>query len=305
MKDMNRPNLPVSHNYIKSKELALQIERNGYAIIRFLEHTSLTELRNLFDRNHKISQPGFFFSIFNNDAEYRKKMMEVSLSIIQPFLDIFFQDYKVGYSGFVIRGPLDKGELFIHQDPSFIDETKYSPLHLWCPLHDITPDFSPVCVIPGSHRLSSIYRANTIPAPFNSIRNLVRQYMQPLLPKSGEVILLDPRIIHNSLPNLTKVARASLLVQLFPKEANYFTPYLRGHSLELYSLPENYFVINSNFYTNVDEQPATGTLVKSFPFEPYQITEEDFLRFCVDNNLKLRNGSKENVVGAQAFVDIK
>ncbi len=295
---------PVRHSYISNDEVAEKVHQYGYAVVPFLNEKQLADLRKLYDDNHNISKPGFFFSIFNNDWEYRQKVTVVSSQIIRPSLENNFTKQKVGYSGFVVRGPKDEGEFFIHQDPSFVDETQFSPLHVWCPLYDIELDYAPVCVVPSSHTLAYLHRANSIPAPFNAIRDEVRKYLQPITVKAGEAIFLDPRLIHNSLPNKRDISRPVLLIQIFPEEASYETPYLRDGKLELYSLPEDYFVRNPNFYANVDAQPALGTLKSQTDVQFSDITLEQFLAFCQQHQIKSNPLLTENYISATSLTDI-
>ena len=74
MKDSGRDGfVPLGYSYLKSVEIHQQVKEFGYFIVPFLDFDQLAELQKLYQENHSISQPGFFFSIFNNDLEYRKK----------------------------------------------------------------------------------------------------------------------------------------------------------------------------------------------------------------------------------------
>lgn len=294
--------LTIDRPYITDPALRQAVAEHGYAIVPFLNTAQIEKLRALYHASHDVRHPGYFFSIFNSDIEYRKHMLQTSVNIAADSLRQFFNQYKIGYSGFVVRGPNDEGEFFIHQDPSFVDETKFAPLHIWCPLYDIALDFSPLCVVPQSHKLSSEYRSLSIPAPFEEIRNELRPYLKPLLVKAGEVIFLDPRLIHNSLPNKRDVARPVLLIQMFPEQADYYTPYLKDGALEIYRLPEDYFVSNSNFYVGVDDKPALGEFAYSLPYTPYKISLPMFQEFCARQHLYPENYVAQNLNATEGFI---
>lgn len=295
-----RKNFIAPYNYIDNQSLASEISANGYAVINFLNKEQIDALTQVYQSGLKMNEAGFFFTMFSRNIDYRREVFQKSISILESSLRRFFKNYKIGNSGFVVRGPNDKGEFFVHQDPSFVDEHKYSPLHIWCPLVDIDMDFAPVCLIPKSHLLSSPYRSITVPAPFEEIRNEVRKYVQPILVKAGQALLLDPRLIHNSLPNKKNQSRPVLLVQMFPEGAPFVTPVLNNDRLEMYSLPETYFLENTNFIDDVLEKPAIGALEESIPFEKYTLTIDDFLTFCKEHGIE-KNNLPEEVVYSNAM----
>lgn len=296
--------VPLGYSYLKDKDTDIRIQENGYAIVPFLNQNQLQNLQALYEKHHSITDAGAYFSLYNNDLSYRESVYSESLNIINPSLESYFQNYNAGNSGFVVRGPNDEGEFFVHQDPSFVDETKSSPLHVWCPLYDITLDFAPVCVFPKSHHLAAPLRSPTVPFPFNDIRQHVRRYMVPLTVKAGQAIFLDPRLMHNSLPNKRNTARPVLLVQIFQAGENFITPFLNENEIELYQLPENYFLKNTKFYQDVMGRPALGTFIEKFPFAPQPVSLDELETFCKDRGIAKVDYLDANFKDANAIANI-
>ena len=114
--------------------------------------------------------------------------------------------------------------------------------------------------------------------------------MQPLELKAGEAVLLDPRVIHNSLANTSNQARAVLLSQIYPKTAQLMTPYFEAEGdqkrLEYFKLPDDYFLRNTNFLDNVIDRPAVGEFTEYRDFEFKHMNEAAFTNLCEQHNLK-------------------
>ena len=255
----------------------------------FLSAEQLAALRNLFDEHHDFEGGGMFFSLFSRDFEYRKKIHRQITQIVQPSIDRHFCNYKIGLCSFVVKAPGKGSEFFIHQDPSFVDEYKHSPLHVWCSLIDMNERNGVLCVIEKTHRFFSPYRGASFPFPFAGITNTVRRYLRPLLVRAGEAIFLDPRLVHNSLPNTSEQIRPALLLQLFPKNAQFIMAYRHADreekAVEIIEQEDDFFLKFPHFYHNVNDRPTTGTSVGFVDYDLSSISAEEFEALCRQHDL--------------------
>lgn len=295
---------PVGYSYLKSETLNESLKENGFAIVPFLNEAQLEGLRVLYDKFHRITAAGAYFSLYNNDLNYRHSVYTESLAVLSKPLDSFFENYHAANSGFVVRGPNDEGEFFIHQDPSFVDETISSPLHVWCPLYNVTMDYAPVCVFPKSHQLAPPLRSPTIPFSFDNVRHEIRKYMQPLEVKAGEAIFLDPRLMHNSLPNKRNEARPVLLIQIFRKGEQLIVPFLNRSEIEIYSIPDDYFLKNTKFYQDVMGRPELGTYLNSVPYEAQPVTTQELNEFCRKKNINATSMLTDLYKNTESIINI-
>jgi ectoine hydroxylase-related dioxygenase (phytanoyl-CoA dioxygenase family) len=66
-------------------------------------------------------------------------------------------DYKPIIANF-IRKKTDGGEVPLHQNWAFVEETKYTSVSIWCPLVDSTVENGTLQVVPGSHKRFGLQR---------------------------------------------------------------------------------------------------------------------------------------------------
>lgn len=210
---------PTEHSFVKNKNFQNRIREFGWLKSEVISNNQLNDLRMLFDENHKINQVGMFYSMYSKDLAYRKKVRDGILTILAPTLKSQFEDYKVAYAVFVVKTPGKETEFFLHQDPSIVDESKYSSLHLWIPLEKITDKNGPLCVIEKTHMISQPFRGITVPSFFKGSEGLLREYLQPIFLEAGEALFLDPRVVHNSLANVSDKTRVAVLVGIIPLES--------------------------------------------------------------------------------------
>jgi len=289
---------PVKHVVFKSNERAEQIHTTGLSVFDGLSPDQLKELNELFEAEHSfdVKEGGMFYSMYSRDKEYRKRVHETIAEILKPTLEANFKDYKNVVNAFVVKLPGEKSEFYVHQDTTAVDEFKFSPLSLWIPLHDITPENGALAIIEKTHWFFSPYRGVSFSFPFKKINDTIKKYLKPVYMKAGEIMCFDNRIIHNSMANTSDRPRIAVICGIFPKEARFQTCYRapeENSPIELYHHDNNYMMDYPHFFYNCTDRPHFGekgdVLSEIFP----EMKREEFEELCALNGIEAVNELNE------------
>ena len=290
---------PVLHSVIKDKSLAEEIHEKGFAVRPFLNNSQLDEIRGFYEKEHQlqIKDGGMFYSLYSKDLEYRKRVHETINGILKNTLDEHFSGYKNIVNTFITKASGPQSEFYVHQDTTALDEFKYSPLSVWIPLQDITPDNGALGVIEKTHWFFSPYRGITIPSPFQKINNTLKEYLNPIYLKAGEAIIFDSRIVHNSLQNISGSDRLVALCGIFPKEAEFITCFkepLPESKIEIIKQDDAYILENESFYYDCHTRPAKGELINKVENDFPEMDSVTFEKLCEINSIPKIN-ALENI----------
>ena len=283
---------PVKHVVFKDDALADEIHTTGFSTFDGLSIEQLTSLNDLFNAEHSfdVKEGGMFYSMYSRDKEYRKRVHETIGEILKPTFEAHFKDYKNVVNAFVVKLPGEKSEFYVHQDTTAIDEFQHSPLSLWIPLHDITPENGALAIIQKTHWFFSPFRGVSFGFPFKKINDTIKKYLKPIFMKAGEVMCFDNRIIHNSLANTSNQPRIAVICGIFPKEASFQTCYRapeENSPVEMYSHDDNYMMDYPHFFYNCTDRPHFGEKGKVeariFP----EMGAEEFEELCALNEIEI------------------
>lgn len=260
----NNPWKPATYSIIRDSTIKDGIEGKGYSIQSLIDDKMIEELSTLFFKNHNIqnTKGGMFYSIYSQDLAYRKFIHESITSILSPVLDKYFDGFKLVLNSFVLKISGPKSEFYLHQDTTGLDEWKFSPLSLWIPLQDVNEQNGCLGAIPYSQHFFTPYRSISFPAPFDNIQSTVKQYLQPLHMKAGEMLIFDNRMLHHSYSNNSGKDRIAVICGLFPKEAKLQTchkpEYKCGGKVEILEHEDDFLLTGKNFLIDCQKRPETG-----------------------------------------------
>lgn len=282
---------PVENRTIKDADLRHTIHEEGYAIVPLLSAEQITALREIYTREHSIDAAtgGMFYSLYSSDFEYRLRIHQEIADILRPTLEAHFQDYKNIVNSFVVKASGKQSEFYVHQDTTALDEFKYSPLSLWIPLQEIDAENGAMTVIEKTHWFFSPHRGVSFAFPFQSIVSTVRKYLKPIYMQPGEVLVFDPRVIHNSMENKSGKDRIAIICGVFDKDAQFTTCYkeaLADSPIELYRHEDDYTLRYPNFFYDCHVRPVSGEkfaeINELFP----EMSSETFEALCAMNAIQ-------------------
>lgn len=286
---------PQRHTVFKDPELAERIHQEGYAVLPLLDEQTLNELRNLYASEHNldVENGGMFYTMYSSDLDYRMRVHEKIQTLLTPILEQHFQKYKNVVNSFVVKMSGEESEFYVHQDTSAIDEFQFSPLSLWIPLHDITDKNGALTIIEKTHWFFSPYRGVSFAFPFKNILNTVRKYLKPVYMKAGEVLVFDPRIIHNSQKNTSGEDRVAVICGVFDQNVQLETcfkdPSNEWNPIEVYAHDDDYVLRYPNFFYDCHVRPTSGTKVREVEDLFPQMSADEFVELCTLNGIREMN----------------
>lgn len=274
------------HEILKDLQIRSSVYENGYHILKdHLDKEVIAKLIDVYEQNHSIAaeEGGMFVTIYSKDTAYRKKINTEIQSILGEKLDPLFQDFKSTGYNFIVKYPGKGGEMFPHQDMPFVDERKYSEVGLWIPLQRVSLYNGCLGIIPASHFTIPPVRSLHHALPFSNVYDLIRTHVAPVEMNAGDVLLYDPRILHNSFPNFSNEKRIAIATRLSPKEAEYTIAYKDPQSnseeFEQIKVEDDFFLEFDDFVNDQVRKPQ-GESVGSVRIKNSLVSKDEFVKFC-------------------------
>ena len=204
-----------------NENIARTIQRVGYIVADFLREHEIAALREAYERLESGVQMGFFASMFSADAQYRNAVDKVIKDIFARPLKNLVQQHRCLLGSFLEKKPVpESGEVPLHQDWTFVNETEFQSLNFWCPLEDVDERNGCLWVLPGSHRFPTHPRAPFGPAPWiTAFGQELSAVMIPVPMKKGEVLISEHRLWHASNLNYAQTSRLAAACTVVPERA--------------------------------------------------------------------------------------
>jgi hypothetical protein len=226
------------------ERLEADFARQGYVVTPLLDSGEVRALRAAYERLHVPGAKGFHASMHFAERGYREAVFETVARALDGPVRRRLPGHRLRIANFVVKEPSAPESLVpLHQDFSFVDETVFRTVLVWCPLVDVGADNGCLGIVPGSHRLPGAFRACDDPHPFKGIlRPLLDGYLRKLPMRAGDAVFYDGRLLHGSRPNQTPERRVTAACVLTPPEA----PLLHGHRIsptdvEQFAVDEAFF----------------------------------------------------------------
>ena len=285
---------PAEQFVIKDLNLKRKIENNGYEVVQLMDQATIEKLTSIYKKYHskKTENGGMFYSLYSQDLEYRRKVNDELLEVLEPVFEKWFYNYRSVLGSFIIKHQGPKSEFNVHQDSTGLNEWKYSPLSFWMPLQDTTVDNGCMWVLPESHKWFSPYRGISFPSMFEKNQDLIRPYLVPVELKLGEILLFDNRIVHLSGVNHSEHPRVIVMAGIFPKDAGLIACYRDVENdgpLEIYSQEDDFLLVNKRFYIDCTARPILGNKVAECKQVKYEYTDRELAEILNESGVEKLN----------------
>lgn len=226
--------------------LQRQFEENAYCIVPLLSAAEVKELEKLYYDNRVEEQAGVEITIKNSDPGLNKKIRDTMAAVVLPRINEYLYNYRMLHAGFIAKIPGKPSAIKLHQDSSFVDETTYSALNVWCPLTDVDESNGALWIINHSDRFFPGLRGQPFKEyDFNDIGDeIIAKYGKMLPMKAGEAVIYDTALLHYSKPNTTGNIRLVSNVVAVPAEAPAFYYHFNAHEkiLEQYEISDDFLL---------------------------------------------------------------
>lgn len=208
--------------------LEQDFQKNGYTKISFLNDNEIALLKQAyFDSlpNSKGAvdaeikdQITYDFTFIDKNIAYKEEVFELITNVFNKQVAAYLNNYKPIIANF-IRKKSDGGEVPLHQNWAFVDETKCTSVSIWCPLVDSNEANGTLQIVPGSHKRYGQVRGPMIPWELDNIKqDIITNDLVPMNIKAGEAIVLDDSVVHYSNINQTDGLRLAIQLILIPEE---------------------------------------------------------------------------------------
>ena len=282
---------------LKDEKLDAKFEMEGFLKFGQIELPVLDKLRHAYKLLAIPDSYGFGFNVgLNTENEsVRRAMQEQVSEIIKESLLEYFIDRKVFTATFMNKVSGKDFLLPPHQDWTYTNELKDDSLMCWIPLVDVAANNGALCYMPKSHKLFSYDRAfplSYMPSPVNSLNYDLLAYMQVAEAKAGEIILINHKTVHASLPNTTNQERVAVGVSVSPKNEPYLVkclnPMTNGKTILTFEVDKDFLVKNRH----VD---LTKSYDHQMPYTfEYKLLNEEKLKLPSINMGDVKKFAKKN-----------
>ena len=205
----------------KKEVLNRAIKKHGFIVLDALSQKQISVLNDVYYTDRpKCTVEGFQSTHFYKDIEYKRRVND---SIIKEF-NGFIEDYLVNYTpifgNFMVKEAEGKGEMPLHADWTYVDESRYISLGFWTPLVDTNDRNGRIGVVPRSHLIQTPQRGPQIKSPFQELNTYIAQkYGKFLNLKAGQVLIYNHKTLHFSMPNFSAAERVAINLVCVPNEA--------------------------------------------------------------------------------------
>lgn len=229
-------------------EPGAQLDRDGYAIIDLLDDAAVGRLREL-RAAARGDLEGYAYSatLMSHDRRYRRDIHEGISDVLAARLRRVLHGHRLCHGNLTIKAPCAPGSAVpLHQDWSFVDESRHRAVAFWCPLVDVDTRNGALTVVPRSFLLNSRPRSTLVRFPYPELARVISgRYAVPQFLRAGQAVLFDSRLVHSSPPNLggsERVAVAGLLVPDSVPLRLYYAARELPDVVRVYQVPDDFFL---------------------------------------------------------------
>lgn len=206
----------------REPSLQEQFDRNGYVVVDFLSAQACQRLLEFWRATPSdLEQVSFSNTIMSRDVAYRRSVHEAVAEAFRPAADALLDDYRLCLCSFNAKLPREEmGVVELHQDWTFVDESQYRSIGMWCPLVDVDGRNGCLRVVPGSHRLNSHPRGFFEMFPYKELLDCFEQrYLVEVPMRAGQAFVYTQSLFHSSQVNLSDRIRVAAGGLAIPREA--------------------------------------------------------------------------------------
>ncbi|HYO76148.1 MAG TPA: phytanoyl-CoA dioxygenase family protein [Thermoanaerobaculia bacterium] len=258
-------------------ELRELLNRDGYTVVENL--LSPAEVAHLLNVFHSLDCPShhgaWSASIFSADLEYRATVNRAIKDVLAPRAAPLMPDHRMFFCNFLVKEPekTGSGVVQIHQDPTFVDETRYETIGLWVPLVD-TDETNGIAVLPGSHRWNDGPRSFGGWSPYLNVSEKLLEYARPVPIRAGGALVFSQKLFHGSRANRSRKTRMTAAALLAPNDAPlrcYHANPALPQKLEVFEVDEAFYT-RYPYATRPEGVPRIAVVDRSYdPIGPEQL----------------------------------
>lgn len=249
------------------------IKRDGYVVIPFLDENTLREINSFYNLVNNNQEPPEFIDNIHmttwcNDSNYKYKVRDGIKRIFENRVSLFFEAHRTLNQVFIVKRSGVNTVFKVHQDWNVVDETQYTSVNVWIPLHDVDASSGALWVLKGSHKINRPIRGSGYLFPdYSDFNKELEKSAISIGLKAGEAVVFYHSLIHGSPPNVSGFERRAACFSVIPKEAPlciYYQP-KPSESLRQYEPDDNFVFEYKSLRTETLTHPPAKNPVSVLP----------------------------------------
>jgi hypothetical protein len=279
-KQATRSSMRRAAPIFKDEKLQSLFDKRGFVKVSLLSAGQVDDLAMLFaqtETEHKTVSSMHHTTTDTQNADLIYRVDAKIKSLFLPELKKILLNFKPLVGCFHIKEPGSGSETGIHQDPTFVDESKYCSANVWMALHDIDKKNGNLFFVSGSNHAMPSLRVTPQSSSYygNFYESLPGLSTQVQL-KKGEAVIFNNETIHGATENLTNSPRLAATLLVCSEPADWLLYYHDKGSAN--DKIEEYHLDLPTFATmpkdgRPDQKAFKRYITSGFP----QITKDDFL----------------------------
>ncbi len=265
---------PQHRPLLKDPGAERALSQTGHVVLPLLGSVAAARLLEQLTQLVPSFPEGFYASVHTPDGDLRMAVNAVLMATFAPMISAACHDAALLGGAFINKAPGPRGVLPPHQDWNIVDETRHRSFNVWAPLVDTDAANGAIQVLPGSHLWLRTVRGPNLPCVYRQVHLRLRQVMQHLRVRAGEVLIYDHRLLHCSDANTTERSRPAAVLGLVPAEAELKHYFMDGKQLRQYQSSVE-FLLSGQTQLRPDCLVAEAAL----DFDPAPVDDEHIARF--------------------------
>ena len=246
---------------------------NGFILFNGVLKNEIEAIKKLYTET-LATQPkdGLYESTGANSAD-KNNYINVSIkSILTAFVQQYFINYSFYGGAFLVKSPVQSTELHLHQDWSFVDESKDDALFFWMPLQAVSAENGTLYLIEKSHSFFNIHRSGAYPSNKVWRYFVPKRFIKTIELTAGDLLIYSPKLFHGSYKNKTNAERVAATALITNKDASFQYIHKKDkNTAEIYSIePESY--LNDIEFLSTGKIPPGARLIKKMHYKNARIT---------------------------------
>ena len=255
-------------------------EKNGFITLPLLNNIQVDELNRFFVGTKKQHETVANLHHTTTDTENIELINLVDKkikSVFLPELDKVLCNFKALAGCFHIKETGSGSATGIHQDPTFVDELKYTSANVWVALQDIDKNNGNLYFIPGSNQVvSSLRVVPTFPPYYQSFNESLPQMAIHAPLKKGEAVIFNNSVIHGATENLSNHIRLAATLLICSEEAEWLLYYKEENAPS--EMVEKYYLNLDTFISmHKGGRPSMQMFQEYLTYDFPQITKKEFI----------------------------
>lgn len=264
------------------EELNAKFEDLGYVSFQLFNQQEIGEIKAFYaaiEKEHRDSNSFFHTTLNTSNESLIRRVNEFLRPYFMKNLAKYLKNFNLTMAGFLAKDSGLNTQVTIHQDWTYVDESKYQAFNLWLSLDDASRKNGCMQFVPYSHRFIDTLRVSPdITGFFDSFRNKLTPYLVDVPTKAGECVAFHQSILHGSRRNMSGEQRIACISCAYPSSAkllHHFMPDPKDfNNIEQYEIN-----LESLITLKKDKKPSSAKLLGKVSYIQPKVSFSEFKYF--------------------------